>query len=78
MTEPTDIDESKDRASRWWVYCLPILCLPLLVVLALVLLVPTSAPPAQAAGIYTGQAFDTCAAPSASSYIGVSRYPAAS
>jgi uncharacterized protein with LGFP repeats len=55
---------------RWWVYCLPVLCLPVLVGIALVVMARFSAQPARAAAVYTGQAFDTCSAPSASTMQG--------
>ena len=71
MTANRPVPEgSRSKPRRWWVYCLPILGLPVLAVMALVIMARVSAPPAQAAAVYTGQAFDTCAAPSASTMQG--------
>ena len=56
---------SSVRAPRWVIYGLPVLCLPALVVLAFVVIGWLSAPQARAASLYTGPAFDTCAAPDA-------------
>ena len=56
-------DRSTRGLRRWWLYLLVLVCAPVLLVPALALVVPTSAPPARAAAVFTGLGFDTCAAP---------------
>jgi hypothetical protein len=50
------------RIRYWW-----LLCLPVVAAVALVIMLSGSSQPARASAVYTGQAFDTCGAPSSSS-----------